>query len=70
MNQQILCADRAQLIEMWIQAAREHASAVTRFNRRSEGLLSTRPPYLPIEQLRIKVEDAMRALDQHRKLHG
>jgi hypothetical protein len=71
MDPRRFCADRALLTEVWIQVGREHAVALTRFNR-SELIKPT--PTLgyseTIAQLRIEIDDAIQALDGHRKLHG
>jgi hypothetical protein len=65
------CPQRAQLTDVWIEAAREHAAALTRFSRSEILPLNRSPGYTEtVERLRIRAEDALRALDQHRKQHG
>jgi hypothetical protein len=72
MDKKPFCGERLWLTQLWVEAAREHASAFTNVDVGLRPLQPSRSPgYMEtVELLRIQVEDAMRALDEHRKQHG
>jgi hypothetical protein len=66
------CDERMRLMEIWVNAAGEHVCALRQFHKKMPSMPAERVRFeiTDLNSRQARIEDALKALDQHREQHG